>query len=85
MLAPRLLRRVFLPLMLIAMSVLAWPASIVLREGLSAGSAEAWMVLWMLAFVFVLPIALLLLPSLAALADLARQRDNIPLTGVKIP
>ncbi|MCF7223677.1 hypothetical protein L3V18_18095 [Lysobacter sp. TLK-CK17T] len=71
--------------MLIAMSVLAWPAFIVLREGLSAGSGEAWMVLWMLAFVFVLPVTLLLLPSMAALADLARQRDNIPLAGVKIP
>lgn len=85
MLAPRTLRRVFLPLMLIAMSVLVWLAFIVLGEGLSDGPGEAWMVLWTLAFVLLLPIALLLLPALAALVDLARQRDNVPLTGVKIP
>lgn len=85
MLAPRALRHVFLPLMLLAMSALAWPAFIVVREGLAAGFGVAWMVLWLLAFVFVLPAALLLLPSLAALVDLARQRDNVPPAGVNIP
>ncbi|WP_167284858.1 hypothetical protein [Marilutibacter alkalisoli] len=85
MLAPRAIRYVFFPLMLLAMSLLAWPAFVVLREGVAAGSGEAWMVLWVLAFVFALPALMLVLPFVAALVELARGRDNIPSAGVKIP
>ncbi|MBB1061590.1 DUF2798 domain-containing protein [Marilutibacter spongiae] len=85
MLPPRLLRRVYLPTMLIALLLLGGVAVSVVHEGLMAGRAEAWMVAWVLAFVLGLPALLLLLPSLGALVDLARSRDNVPYAGGKIP
>ena len=85
MLPPRLLRRVYLPAMLIALSLLGGVAASVIHEGVMAGRAEAWMVLWVLGFVLGLPALLLVLPGIGALLRLARSRDNIPYAGGKIP
>ncbi len=85
MLPPRLLRSVYLPTMLIALLLLGGVAVSVIHEGLLAGRAEAWMVLWVLGFVLGLPALLLVLPALNTLIDLARSRDNVPCAGGKIP
>lgn len=85
MLSPRLLQRVYVPLMLSALSVLAVIAVMVVREGLVAGRAEAWMAVWVLASVLGLPLLMLVAPALDGLRRLARSRDNVPDTGGSIP
>lgn len=85
MLTPRQARFAFLPLMLIAMSVLIGLAAIVFRQGLEAGPAEAWMLAWVLAFTIALPTAMLVLPVLSAVLGHLTRHDTVPYSGVKIP
>ncbi|MBB1089644.1 hypothetical protein H4F99_14255 [Lysobacter sp. SG-8] len=85
MLSPRLLQRVYFPMMLSALSVLAVIAVMVVREGLVAGRVEAWMALWVLASVLGLPLLMLVAPALDGLRRLARSRDNVPDAGGSIP
>jgi hypothetical protein len=68
--------------MLLAMSLLVGVAVVVFRQGLVMGPAETWMLLWVLAFVIVLPLVLLLLPALAAMVS---RWTSIPHSGVKVP
>ncbi len=85
MLSPRLLQRVYFPLMLTALSALALIAIVVIREGVLAGRAEAWMALWVLASVLGLPLLMLLMPAFDGLRRLARHRDNVPRAGGSVP
>ncbi len=85
MLSTRLLHLALIPIMLLAFSALAGLAFIVFRLALAAGTEEAWMMGWVLAFVVGLPLLVLLL----ALAGSRRWRSPgsriIPLVGEKIP
>lgn len=85
MLSPRLLRFAFLPLMLLALSVLAWIAVIAFRQAVATGIAEVWMMAWVLAFVLGLPLLMLLLPAAGALLARIARSGTIPLAGEKIP
>lgn len=71
--------------MLLALSVLGWIAGIVFRQAVSAGTAEVWMMLWVLAFVLGLPALMLLLPAVGSLRARQARSGIVPLAGVKIP
>lgn len=85
MLSPRLLRFAFLPLMLLAFSVLAGLALLVFRQALAAGAAEAWMMALVLVFVVGLPALVLLLPVAGSWQAQRPRHRIIPLAGEKIP
>lgn len=85
MLSPRQLRFAFLPLMLLALSVLMGLAVVAFREALAAGAAEVWMMAWLLAFVVGLPLLLVLLPVVEALRARGSRSAIVPLAGGKIP
>lgn len=85
MLSPRLLRFAFLPLMLLALSVLVGLAVIVFRQALAAGAAEAWMMALVLAFVVGLPALVLLLPVAGSLRVSRSKIRTVPFMGEKIP
>jgi len=85
MLSSRRAHFAFLLLMLPAMAVLGWLAAIVLRQAWATGSAEAWMMAWVLAFVVGLPATMLLLPIAGWLRTRMLRMHIIPHAGVKIP
>ena len=85
MLSPRLLRFAFLPLMLLALSVLAGLAVLVFQQALAAGAAEAWMMALVLAVVVGLPALVLLLPVAGSWQSRRVRPGTIPLMGEKIP
>lgn len=55
------------------------------RQALALGSAETWLMAWMLAFVVGLPVLVVLLGALGAAQRNATQWRIVPLMGVKIP
>ena len=55
------------------------------RQALGLGSAEPWLMAWMLAFVVGLPVLVVLLAVLGAAQRFAPRLQIIPLAGVKIP
>lgn len=85
MLTPRQARLAYLPIMLTAMSALIGLAVVVFRQGLAAGTEEAWMLAWVLAFVIALPTAMLVLPAVSAVLAHYTRHDIIPVAGEKIP
>ena len=82
---PRSLRFWLLPPLLAAMVLALGLAVILLLQGFKAGTPESLMLAWILAFVVLLPLALLLLPLATRLAAALRHHPIIPLVGVKIP
>lgn len=85
MLSPRLLRFAFLPLMLLALSALAGIAVVAFRQAIAAGSAEVWMMAWVLAFMLGLPALMLVLPAAGSLRARLARPGIVPLAGIKIP
>ena len=55
------------------------------RQALSVGSAETWLMAWMLAFVVGLPVLVVLLAVVGAAQRNASRFRIIPFMGVKIP
>ncbi|HEU4993031.1 MAG TPA: hypothetical protein VFT52_11175 [Luteimonas sp.] len=72
----------FLPLLLM---VLAGLGVIALEQASHLGSSEFWLMAWMLAFVVVLPAAMVLLAVIGALQRRRHPVPIIPNAGVKIP
>ena len=60
-------------------------AVVVLKQAVSAGAAEAWMMAGVLAVVVALPLALVLLPIAGWLQRKVRTHGIIPNTGVNVP
>ena len=80
------------PLRILAALLLAGTLSVLVALGMTAfrqalvvGSAEAWLMAWMLAFVVGLPMLVILLAVLGAAHRYAPRLRIIPLVGVKIP
>lgn len=78
-------RTVYFLAMVAAMVGLALPAAALFRQGLAAGPGEALLLAWVLAFTLALPLALLLLPALGAIASRLGRRPVIPPAGEQIP
>lgn len=72
----------FLPLLLM---VLAGLGVIALEQASRLGSSEFWLMAWMLAFVVVLPAAIVVLAVAGALQRRRHPAPIIPNAGVKIP
>lgn len=83
--APRPLRLLLLALLLPALAALARLAAASVQQAVAMGTAEAWLMAWMLAFVLGLPVLMLALPATGWLLGHLRRLGTIPLAGVKIP
>jgi Protein of unknown function (DUF2798) len=82
---PRSLRFWLLPPLLAAATLAVALAATLLFQALKAGTPESLMLAWLLAFVVVLPLALLVLPLASRLAAALRRNAIVPSAGVKIP
>lgn len=60
-------------------------AVIALKQAISAGAAEGWMMAGVLAVVVGLPLALVLLPVVSWLQQRPRRYRIVPNTGVNVP
>ena len=72
-------------LLTVTLSVLVGLGMAAFRQALGLGSAEPWLMAWMLAFVVGLPVLVVLLAVLGAAQRFAPRLRIIPLAGVKIP
>jgi hypothetical protein len=71
--------------MLAAFAGVVGLAAIVLKQAVSAGAAEGWMMAGVLAVVVALPLALILLPVATWLKRRMREYRTIPNMGENVP
>lgn len=83
--AQQRLRLSFLPLLPIAVAVLAWLGFIALREAFSSGNGQVWLMAWVLAFLVGMPLLVLGLAVAGAAQRHELGRMLIPNSGEKIP
>lgn len=86
MLSPSQIRLALLPLLMLAVPVLAVLAVIAFQQALAAGTAEVLMMAWVLAFVVGAPALLLLLPLVERVRSRQKAESRIiPPAGEQIP
>ena len=83
--APQRIRLAFLPLLPVALAVLVWLGFSALREGLSLGGGEAWLMGWVLAFLVGMPLLVLGLAIAGAVQNHRHWLGLVPNAGEKIP
>ncbi|QNP41071.1 hypothetical protein [Lysobacter solisilvae (ex Woo and Kim 2020)] len=71
--------------MLVAFVGVLGVAAIALKQAISAGAAEAWMMAGVLSVVVALPLALFLLPVISWLQRRARKIAIVPNAGQNVP
>jgi hypothetical protein len=71
--------------MLVAFAGVLGLAGIALKQAISAGAAEAWMMAGVLSVVVALPLALVLLPVASWLQQRARRTRIVPNVGENVP
>ena len=60
-------------------------AAVALKQAISAGAAEGWMMAGVLAVIVGLPLAMVLLPVVSWLQQRARRYAIVPNTGENVP
>ena len=79
------LRLATLPLLPIALAVLAWLGVVALRDAFSSGGGTPWLLAWVLAFLVGMPLLVLGLAVAGAAQRHQLRRMLIPNAGEKIP
>ena len=79
------LRLAVLPLLPIALAVLAWLGFVALREAFANGGGAAWLMAWVLAFLVGMPLLVLGLAIVGAVQRHQLRQALVPYSGEKIP
>ncbi|HKN78071.1 MAG TPA: hypothetical protein VJW16_02810 [Lysobacter sp.] len=78
-------RLAVLPLLPIALGVLAWLGFVAIRESILNGGGVAWLMAWVLAFLVGMPLLVLGLAVAGAAQRHTLARDLVPYSGETIP
>ena len=78
-------RLAVLPLLPIALGVLAWLGFVAIRESILNGGGVAWLMAWVLAFLVGMPLLVLGLAIVGAVQRHQLRQALVPYSGEKIP
>ena len=82
---PQRIRLAVLPLLPIALAVLAWLGFVALRDAFSSGGGTPWLLAWVLAFLVGMPLLVLGLAIAGAAQRHQLRRFLVPQAGEQIP